>query len=142
MVSKAKSLLKYIFMFCLGGVFYYLFECMIRGFSHWTMFLLGGLCFMVLSFINQCFSIKLSLLRQMLLSSIMITFLELITGLIVNVWLKWNIWDYSHIPANFMGQICLPFSIVWFALSLVAIILDDYIRYFFFGEEKVHHRWR
>ena len=54
-----------------------------------------------------------------------------------------NIWDYSNMPLNLWGQICLPFSCLWFFLSAVAIILDDELRYNIFGEEKPHYYfWR
>lgn len=141
MVSKSDQSLKYCFIYCFGGTFYYFFECMIRGFSHWSMFLLGGLCFSFISAVNRRYSIKIPVLLQMLLCSAVITLLEFITGMIVNVWMKWNVWDYSHVPANFMGQICLPFSLLWFLLSFLAILLDDYIRFLFFGEEIVRHKW-
>ena len=52
-----------------------------------------------------------------------------------------HIWDYSTMPLNIFGQICLPFSLAWMGLSGVAIILDDYIRYWFFNEEKPHYKW-
>lgn len=70
----------------------------------------------------------------MILSSGIVTLLELISGIILNVWLKLDIWDYSNLPFNFMGQICLPFSLAWVLLSLIAIIVDDYLRYKFFDE--------
>ena len=142
MVSKSDLLLKKSFIFCFGGTFYYFFECLIRGFSHWTMFLLGGLCFSLISVINQKYSLTMSIIRQMAICSGIITLLEFMTGLLVNVWLKWDVWDYSRVPINFMGQISLPFSLLWFFLSLLAIFMDDYIRYLFFGEERVRHRLR
>ena len=45
--------------------------------------------------------------------------------MIVNIILQWNVWDYSNVPFNVMGQICLPFSIIWFFLSLPAIVPAD-----------------
>ena len=47
-----------------------------------------------------------------------------------------NIWDYSDLPFNLMGQICLLFSVFWFFLSIIAIWLDDYLRYKFYGDKK------
>ncbi|MDE7477569.1 MAG: putative ABC transporter permease, partial [Lachnospiraceae bacterium] len=66
-----------------------------------------------------------------------ITTIELLAGLIVNC--NYAIWDYRDMPLNIMGQICLPYTILWFFLSLLAIILDDYLRYWLFGEEKPHY---
>ena len=76
----------------------------------------------------------------MVLSALIITALEFITGLIVNIWLKMDIWDYSQLPYNFMGQICLLYSIFWFLVSSVAIVLDDFLRYKIFNEEKPHYK--
>ena len=37
-----KRLSEYLFLLVVGGTLYYGFEMIFRGFSHWTMFLLGG----------------------------------------------------------------------------------------------------
>lgn len=83
----------------------------------------------------------MSFLSQMVLSSPIITVLELITGLIVNIWLKMDIWDYSSLPYNFKGQICLLYSFFWFLVSSVAIVMDDLLRYKLFNEEKPHYKF-
>lgn len=70
----------------------------------------------------------------------MVTCLEFITGVIVNIWLKLGVWDYSGLPLNILGQVCLPFYFAWVGLSVVAIVFDDYLRYWFFGEEKPHYK--
>ena len=36
----------------------------------------------------------------------------------VNLALEWKVWDYSHTPLNLWGQICLPFSLLWFAVCI------------------------
>ena len=76
----------------------------------------------------------------MFIGSIIITILEFITGCIVNLWLGWNIWDYSNLPYNLLGQISLFSSIGWIGLSLVGIVLDDYIRYIYFDEERPRYK--
>ena len=67
--------------------------------------------------------------------------LELIFGIIFNINLGMNVWDYSDLPFNLFGQICLPFMIAWFLLSAVAIVADDYIRYWLFAEDKPKYKW-
>ena len=129
---------KPLILFWIGGFLYYMIEILWRGYSHWTMFILGGLCFVLVGFINEVF--KFQLVKQMFLSSVIITVLEFICGCIVNLWLHWNIWDYSELPFNIFGQICLPYSILWFFLSLLAIIIDDYLRHWLFGEEKPEYK--
>ena len=135
-----KQLSKYGFLGIIGGIIYYLLECLWRGYSHWTMFILGGICFIALGLINEILSWDTPLVIQMLIGGTIITILEFITGCIVNLWLGWNVWDYSDLPYNLLGQISLFSSIGWIGLSLVGIVLDDYIRWKWFDEEKPKYK--
>lgn len=131
-----KSIIKYIALFTFGGTTYFTGEVLWRGHSHWTMYVLGGLCFVAVGLINNIFPWSMKLELQALIGAVLITALELITGLVVNIHLGWNIWDYSDVPFNFLGQICLPYCILWYILSVIIIVLDDDIRYQYFGERK------
>ena len=135
-----KKLLKYAFLLVIGGSIYYLVELFFRGYSHWTMFLLGGACFIVCGLLNEVFSWDIALISQMFISALAITLLELITGIIVNILLDWHVWNYSNMPYNFLGQISLLFTNIWGFLSLFAILIDDYIRYILLGEEKPRYK--
>jgi uncharacterized membrane protein len=132
---------KYLFLFVFGGGTYYAIEMFSRGYSHWTMFVLGGVCFILCGILNEWQAVRFTLLQQMVLSMLMITFLELSCGVILNMWLKLNIWDYSRVPLNVYGQICLPYACVWFGLSAVAIVADDYLRFWFYGEQRPVYRF-
>lgn len=125
-----------LILFGIGGLLYYVIEILWRGYSHWTMFLLGGFCFVMIGLINEIFTFHIPLVKQMLISAVIITVAEFMCGCIVNLWLEWGIWDYSELPLNVMGQICLPYSVLWFFLSALAIILDDCLRHWLFMEEK------
>ena len=140
-MMKNSKIEKYEFLFFVGATIYVIIEKLYRGYSHWTMFLLGGICFIALGLINEVIPWDMPLLLQMFIGGIIITVLELITGCVVNLWFGWNVWDYSELPFNLWGQISLFSSIVWVGLSLVGIVLDDFIRWKFFGEEKPHYRW-
>lgn len=131
---------KHLILFVLGGMGYFFLEVLVRGYSHYTMFLCGGACFLCIGLLNESVKIKMSFISQMVLSTFIITGLELVTGLIVNVWLGWDIWDYSELPYNFKGQICLLYSVLWFFASSVAIVMDDFLRYKLFHEEKPHYK--
>ena len=135
-MKKIMSILKFLILFIFGGAIYFLIEILWRGYSHWTMFLLGGLCFVIVGAINNFIPWKMKFEKQMAIGAIIITILEFIVGVVVNLILKWNIWDYSMLPFNILGQICLPFSLIWFLLSGVIIIVDDYLRYKLFKEDK------
>lgn len=140
-----KNLLKQIFLFAWGGEMYVLIELLWRGYSHPSMFLLGGLCFLIVGLINEYLPWEMPVEIQAICGGGIITLLEFVTGLIVNIWLKLNVWDYSELPLNILGQICLPFTLVWIALSFIIILEDDWIRYRCFGEELPHYitiwRW-
>jgi len=135
------SFYKYLFLFLLGGFTYFYIEILFRGYSHFSMIICGGLAFIFCGLINQLCTFKISIITQMLLSSIIITVLEFITGYIVNIQLGWNVWDYSGLPYNLYGQICLAYSFIWMILSLVCIFMDDLIRWKLFDEKKMEYTW-
>lgn len=134
-----KHILKLLVLSLIGGAIYYGIECIWRGYSHWSMAILGGICFIAVGSINELFSWEMPMWKQCLIGAIVVTILEFITGCIVNLWLGWNIWHYERFDV--LGQICLPFTFFWFLLSGVAIIIDDWLRYWWFGEERPHYKW-
>ena len=133
-----KAFLKYLTLFLVGGAFYYALEVLFRGYSFLAMAGCGGLCFIICGVINEK-SRCMPLVLQQLIAASGITVIEFIFGLILNVWLGLNMWDYSNMPGNILGQICPQFMVLWFFLSAVGIILDDVIRWRLFGEEKPHY---
>ena len=135
-----KQILKNTILFLIGGVLYIAIELLWRGHTHWTMFVLGGICFYYIGLVNEDFTWDMPLIKQMFIGAVVITMLELLSGILVNGVYNFNVWDYSNMPFNFLGQICLPYSILWFFISLPAIVLDDYLRHWLFGEEKPHYR--
>lgn len=134
-----KQCLKYVFLFVAGGLLYNIAELVYRGWTHWTMFFLGGICFICLGLINEVLSWEMPLWQQAFIGAGIITCLEFITGCIVNLYLKWDIWDYSDMPGNLLGQVCPYFFLLWVWISLAGIILDDWLRYWLFHEEKPHY---
>ena len=134
-----RQIYKHFTLLLWGGFIYYLIEMIYRGYSHPSMFLAGGLCFVLIGMINHYFPWSLGIAQQALIGAAIITFIELACGLIVNIWLGLDIWDYSHLPLNFIGQISLLFFFLWIPLAVVAIFLDDWLRYKLFDEEKPHY---
>lgn len=133
--------LKYTLLFITGGFAYGGLEIISRGFSHISMFIAGGICFILIGLLNEIYPWQLSFISQMVISAVIITAVEFVTGLIVNVWLKLNVWDYSDKPYNLMGQICLLNTSLWFMISPIAILADDYLRYYLLKEEKPHYKF-
>ena len=140
MDRKVFFILNKLILFSIGGISYLIIELLWRGQSHWSMFILGGLCFLIIGLLNEHYTFEIPLPVQMLIGAFTITVLEFCAGCILNLWLGLNVWDYSDLPYNILGQICLPYSLLWFVLSLGCILADDYIRYYLLGEEKPHYK--
>ena len=103
--------------FLFGALLYPLLEIVWRGWSHWSMSFAGGLCLLGLSRVEKK-KPHLCLRKKCLLGAVIITLVELTTGLICNKWLQLKVWDYSHLPANLWGQVCLFFTAIWFMLCI------------------------
>ena len=137
-----KKCLKLLFLFTSGGLLYIILELAWRGWTHWSMFALGGLCFVCLGLINEVIPWIIPLWRQVVIGACVITALEFLTGCVVNLWLEWDVWDYSQLPGNVLGQVCPQYFILWLLVSLAGIILDDWLRFWLFGEERPHYFWQ
>lgn len=131
--------LRPLILIVFGGLSYMGIEMLFRGHTHWTMFIVGGICFYLVGLINEVIPWEMSLWQQCLIGACIITGAEFISGCIINLMLGWNVWDYSGLPFHIWGQICLPFSIAWYFLSAAVIIADDYLRYVMGGGEKPHY---
>lgn len=123
----------------LGGMIYIGMELLWRQWSHGSMFLVGGLCFVLIGNIDS-FSPQMPLLMQSVLGAFLVTATELFSGLIINVALGLHVWDYSAMPYNFMGQVCMSYFFLWIFVSAAAVWLDDFLRVRLFGERRVQVR--
>ena len=135
-----KKLIEYFILLVVGGSIYVTMEILFRGYSHISMFIVGGLCLCLIGVLNEFYKWDMYIEWQVLIGVGIILTLEFISGCIVNLWLDLNVWDYSNMPLNLFGQICLPFALLWIPLAFLAILLDDYLRYNWFGEEKPRYR--
>ena len=104
-------------LFCLGGALYVGLEFLWRGFSHISMFLAGGLCFLLIGHLGEV-KPRLPLPLRILAGAGIITMVELGTGLLVNR--NYTVWDYRGQPGNFLGQICPAFCLLWLPISWLA----------------------
>ena len=107
-------------LFCVGGLGYVGLELLWRGRSHISMFFAGGICFLLLGQLRRP-DFPVPLWGKGLLGSAAITSVELLTGLLANA--DHSVWDYRNMPLNFLGQVCLPFSLLWLPVSLGAMTL-------------------
>lgn len=134
-----KKISEYLFLWALGGCIYYTFEMLFRGFSHWTMFLLGGTCFLFCAIQGLCVKWRDPLWLQVLRCTLFVTACEFITGMIVNKWLNLGIWDYSDQPFTLFGQICVPFTIIFSGLCAIGILLSGYLTHWLYHEVKPNY---
>ncbi|MBR5516680.1 MAG: hypothetical protein IKU53_01790 [Firmicutes bacterium] len=105
-------------VFILGGYTYAMIEILFRGYTHWTMVLTGGACILTMYMLME-WLMNAPLVVGALACALIITFYELCVGILVNLKFGWQVWDYSDMPGNIMGQICPTFTILWFLLCLV-----------------------
>ena len=127
---------EYLFLWAVGGCLYYSFELLFRGFSHWSLFVLGGVCFVFFQVQARMLRWQDPLWRQVLRCAVFVTALEFITGIIVNKWLRLEVWDYTDMPFQILGQICLPFTIIFAGLCAVGIVLSGYLAHWLYGEPR------
>jgi uncharacterized membrane protein len=109
-------------IFLLGGIIYSLLEILFRGGTHWTMTLTGGMC-LLLIYRHCANSPEEGMFGKCFYGMTVITAFELAVGCIVNLIFHMGVWDYSSLPFNLFGQICLMFSALWFLLSAPAVWL-------------------
>lgn len=115
-----------IFAFLMGYFLYSMIEIINRGYTHWTMALTGGIVLAILYAINARRS--MTLLKSCFIGAVIITIIEFAVGIFVNIIMDWQVWDYTDVPLNILGQICLPFSGIWFLLCIPAYFLCREIR--------------
>lgn len=136
----SKRISETCFLGTLGGTIYYTIEMIFRGFSHWSMFLIGGLSMIFFGQQGMWTEWKDPLWKQVFRCTLFVTACEFITGIIVNKWLKWDVWDYSDQPMNLFGQICVPFIIIFSGLCAIGIFTAGYVLCWIFGEKNPDFR--
>lgn len=115
----------------LGGVGYYLLELLWRGYSHPVMAICGAICYYFVYQLCRTYP-HVPMLWRALLGAVFITLIELFTGCLCNLGLGMAIWDYSNLPYQFLGQICLGYSLGWFLLCIPLCGVSRVIRRFLF----------
>lgn len=137
MIYKYKNFKKDLILIFIMGSIYMVLEGIWRGWTHISMLIVGGISAFFIGKLNEghAFSNR-KMLEQCLIGTLIILALEFVSGVILNIWLQLGIWDYSNTWGNILGQICIPYAVIWFLLVPFNIYIDDYLRYKFFGEKK------
>lgn len=105
-------------LFSFGGAGYMGLEVLWRGWSHGSMFLAGGSCFLLLGAFGKS---RHPLPVKAAMGAGAVTVVELLAGLLVNR--DYSVWDYRSMPLNFRGQVCLPFTLLWLPVSVGGMLL-------------------
>lgn len=113
-----RNTLKFLFLFSFFGSVYCLLETVFRGWTHESMFIVGGICGLIIYAVTV--GTRLPMWSKWVVCGAAITCVELIAGLIINVWLGLSVWSYKEHPLNIYGQICPLFSLIWVAISIPA----------------------
>ena len=117
--------MEFLLVFTAGSLLYGLMELVWRGWTHWSMLLCGGLC---LSFMYCISDFHIPFWLKLILSAAVITWVEFAAGCLINLRLGWQVWDYSTMPGNIMGQICPQFCLLWLGLSVPGLYICSLIR--------------
>ncbi len=120
------KLSQYTFAFLMGYFIYSLIEIINRGYTHWTMALTGGFVLAILYAVNS--RRTMTLIKSCFIGAVIITSIEFTVGVFDNIIMRWNVWDYSDMPFNILGQICPHFSLYWFLLCIPSYYLCMFIR--------------
>ncbi len=115
--------LKIILNFFIGLIIGLVLECVYRSIEHKKlvkpklidaqMYALIGAFLAVISFL------EIPLVYELILIFIVPTLVEFLTGYLDLKIKKVRLWNYSKEKYNFMGIICLRFSLYWFLIALV-----------------------
>ena len=141
-MSRAGQRVLSMLLWTWGGTVYFLMEVVYKTATgnperiSWTMLLLAILLSIPLERFGAELPWEMPLVLQAAICTVAITVTELLAGLILNVWLGLGVWDYSHLPLNLWGQICLQFALIWWGLCLVFIPVFDWLRYAVQGGDR------
>ena len=141
MISNRIRLIKILIIWFIMGMIYFTIEGIWRipkgGYANIIMLPIGGLCGVIVGGINQLPQFyNMKVLLQSLIGAILVTIVEFLAGCLLNLLFNLGIWDYSNMPFNLLGQICLPFTLLWFIIMPFCIWLEDRVRYLVFSEGK------
>ncbi len=124
---KIKLRLDHIIAFISGLIIYPAIEIIYRQRTHYSMALAGALGMYLIYLTCENFP-RLNIFLKALAGSAIITTIEFTFGVIFNIFLHEDVWNYERLHINFLGQISLLYSFLWFLLSFFVIFLCKLLR--------------
>lgn len=134
-MSKAGNYILSMLLWTWGGTAYYLLEVLWKTLHSepekisWAMLVLAIFLTIPIERFGYTLPWEMPLPVRAFICSVIVTVAEFCSGVVLNLWLHLNIWDYSHLWGNILGQICPQFYIVWYTLCIIFIVVFDYMRY-------------
>ena len=141
-MSKAGERVLSMLLWTWGGTVYFLLEVAYKTATghperiSWTMLVLAVVLCVPVERAGAELPWECPLWLQAAVCAALVTLVEFCAGCVLNLWIGLDIWDYSDIPFNLLGQICLPFSLVWLVLCFLFIVVFDWMRYAVIGGDK------
>lgn len=147
-MSRAGCRVLSMLLWFFGGTVYFLIEVVFKTIAghperiSWTMLVVTILLTVPVERCGAQLPWSCPIWLQALYCAALVTAVELVSGLFLNLWLGLDIWDYTDLPGNFLGQICPQYSAVWWVLCLVFIPAFDWLRYAVEDGNRPHYYWR
>ena len=136
-----------LLLWSFGGTAYFLLEVAWKTFRgeperiSWTMLVLAVALCVPVERAGAELPWECPLWLQSAACAALVTVAELLAGLVLNVWLRLGIWDYSELPGNLWGQVCPQFFLVWWVLCAAFIPVFDWMRYAVMGGQRPKYYW-
>ncbi|MDR1736243.1 MAG: putative ABC transporter permease [Oscillospiraceae bacterium] len=123
------------------GAAYVTIEVLWRGHTHPSMFVVGGLCGVLVGLINQIPRFyRAPVVVQSLIGAAIVLIVEFLSGCVLNLWLGLGVWDYSGQFGNILGQVCAGYAVLWVFLMPFAIWAEDTGRWLIHAWDKLLRR--
>ena len=90
-----------------------------RGFLHGPMIPIYG--FASITILLTTIALREKTFAVFVIGALMATLFELVTGTVMEKLFKVKYWDYSNLPLNYKGHICLFVSLVWGIFSVLLV---------------------
>jgi uncharacterized membrane protein len=135
--DKVKEFLRAVILIAVMGFIYMLMEIIYKGSSSPIMIAIGGLSAYFVGLLDEkndyFYNKKMS--QKCFIGMFITLAMEFSSGMILK---HYNIilWDYSNLPCNLCGVICLPYAIMWFFLVPLGLFLNDRLRKLIFNEKE------
>ena len=136
-IMMVKETFRLFVMFIVGFCVYITIEVLYRSYSYPIMGLMGSILFILIDDINERYDWDIELPYQAIIGGIYATMLEFVVGLLDRIYFHQQMWDYSEEFLNFQGVICLRFSIYWCLLTVLAVLVADFVNYCLYRESQV-----